>query len=243
MMEYTFRDAIREKSPWWLRGWLGERLLYAIAIQLDALMDALVAGVRLRFPGRYGYESLPLIATETRDVRGLDETDADFAGYLRTWRSRRRRRGNVLTLLERLRHYLIIRHSGVWFEVVYNNGTDFTFNNAAVFSRGSRAWDWDGQTSAWSRFWVIIHGANWVDEGTWGDPGTVGDGGTIGSDMTPEESEGIRSIIAFETPPHAKCVAVLVILDEAEWAANQPDGTWDLRQNRHDVGILYLDGR
>jgi hypothetical protein len=229
----TFRDTIRRISPGWLQRFWGYRVLYSLAIQLDALGDATSFGVKSRFPNVYSNETLPIIGRERGITRGFDETDAAYALRLTRWLDDHRRRGNPYTLLRQIQGYLaphvvrlrIVNTSGVWFTLNADGSIEY-------FEGGN--WDWDGDPAQPSRFWMIIYppGDLWVRDGTWGDGAVWGDNGqTWGSTAPIEQVETIRQIITEWEAPHSKCINVIVSFDAAAFdptdtAPPLPDGTW-----------------
>lgn len=103
--ERTFRDSIRIESPAWMQRGTLERLMYAFTVQLDAMGDALVAGIKLRWPGAYGYESLPLVGRQRQIIRGLQESDESYALRLQHYRKAHQARGGARAMLEQLHAY------------------------------------------------------------------------------------------------------------------------------------------
>ena len=68
----TLRNGVRKVVPWWAgheRSRPG-KLLWAIALHADALVDACVAGVKIRFPLLYSPETLSIIGRQRRISRG-----------------------------------------------------------------------------------------------------------------------------------------------------------------------------
>jgi hypothetical protein len=98
----TFRDTVWRAVPPWLKIGTAQRLLYSIAVQLDAAGDAIVAGVKMRFPNVYSSDSLPEIGSERRIRRGLTETSENYSARLRRWFEDHRRRGGAYALLKQL---------------------------------------------------------------------------------------------------------------------------------------------
>jgi hypothetical protein len=98
----THRDTLRAISPPWLQNGLAQKILYAVAVQLDAAGDALLAGVKMRFPNLYSAESLALIGRERRIRRGLVEADQSYTNRLIVWRETHKRRGGAYAMLTQL---------------------------------------------------------------------------------------------------------------------------------------------
>lgn len=98
----TYRDTLRAICVPWLQNGIAQRVLYAISVQIDAAGDALLAGVKMRFPNLYAAESLSLIGRERRIRRGLVEADDAYANRLLVWRETHRRRGGAYAMLAQL---------------------------------------------------------------------------------------------------------------------------------------------
>lgn len=156
----TFRDRIRRVSPPWLqRGW-AEKLLYAYGTQIDAFADALVAGVKMRFPGLYSDESLPLIGRERRIARGLIEDGATYAARLRRWFDDHRRRGGPYAMLAQLHAYFSPNNFPI--QLVYRSGRRFSMDTAGVVVRDDISFHPDGNAARWARWWLIMEADAYV---------------------------------------------------------------------------------
>lgn len=150
----TFRDRIRMVSPLWLqRGW-AEKLLYAIGLQLDAFADALVAGVKLRFPNLYSAESLPLIGRERRISRGLVESDAVYGERLTRWLDDHRLRGGPYAMLAQLHAYYLPNTFPI--VLIYRSGQRYTMAPDGTVVRDTIAFHPDGVPERWARWWLIM---------------------------------------------------------------------------------------
>lgn len=150
----TFRDRIRRASPPWLQHGWAEKLLYAFGVQIDAFADALVAGVKMRFPGLYSFESLPLIGRERRIARGLLEDDATYAARLTRWFDDHRRRGGPYAMLAQLHAY----YSPNTFhtELIYRSGRRYTMAPDGTVTRDDIVWNPDGDPTKWARWWLLL---------------------------------------------------------------------------------------
>lgn len=103
-------------------------------------------------------------------------------------------------------------------------------------------WDWDGNTGAWARFWVLIESSPWSGSTwQWGDGTRWGDGSTWGTTASVEEVETVRRIVRQWKPAHCFCDSIIVVVDPVTWAAEQPDGTWGDWANR-SLGAAYWNG-
>lgn len=238
---------MRRISPKWLQAYWGGRLIYSIALQLDALGDGVKFGVMLRFPNAYSPESLPLIGRERGILRGFDESDEAYGLRLRTWLDDHQRAGSPYILIRQVQGYLAphvvpartVNDKGAWQTI----GAD----GVKLYTLGGN-WNWDGDESAQSRFWLILYPPAdlWVRDGVWGDGGLWGDGGTWGSTATIEQIETVQQIVAQWRPPHSFCMNIIVAFDPtafdpSDTAPPLPDGDWNLAGNR-DPRAIYWDG-
>lgn len=245
----TFRDTIRRISPPWLRRFWGERFLYTFGVHLDALGDALSAGIKMRFPNVYSNESLSILGRDRGIRRGPEESDASYSVRLEQWLETHRRSGNPYTLLRQIQGNLTPHL--VKLRIVNNAGAWYTLNEdgSVAYNEPSGNWDWDGSSADFSRFWIIIYPPAdlWVRDGTWGDGDTWGsDGTTWGSTATPAEVATIRGIVAEWMAPHAQCKNIIVSFDAAAFdptdtAPPLPDGTWG--NWSHNVGGVQVPAR
>lgn len=150
----TFRDRMRLISPPWLqRGW-NETLLWVIGSHIDALADALVASVKVRFPGLYSAESLPLIGRERRISRGLVESDAVYAERLTRWFDDHRRRGGPYAMLAQL--YAYYQPSTFPIALIYRSGRRYSMDVAGVVTRDDITFHPDTAPEQWARWWLIL---------------------------------------------------------------------------------------
>jgi hypothetical protein len=158
--EYTFRDQLRDRSPAWLRTGNNEKLLYSLVVILDDLGDALVQGIKSRFPGAVDMSVLGLTGQERRLRRGLTEPETEYADRLRYWWDAHRTRGSPITLLEQLS----IRYGGGFSaELLYRNGRRYSLAAAepgekiGAITRDSFVWDPDDTPERWARWWLLCY--------------------------------------------------------------------------------------
>lgn len=214
----TFRDTILRIVPPWLRRGTAAKILYSCAIMLDALGDALVSGVKLRFPGVYSPESLALIGRDRQISRGRLESNDNYAARLIRWWDDHRVRGNAYALFRQLRgHFSPIEFT---VEVVYRSGTRITFDadGETVTYDTVAAFNPDGPDgywleAYWSRVWVYLHWPVEVaDDGIWDDPGVWDDGGVWDSELTSQEVDDIRGVIRDWSAAHVRHTHVVLKL-------------------------------
>lgn len=147
----TYRDATWQKSVTWLRKGRAQKLLYALAIQIDTLSDMLVSGIKLRFPGLYTYESLPYIGRDRRITRGRNETNTAYASRLQRWLDDHRHRGSGITLLQQL--YIHYAPDNFPIDLVYKNGRRYRLATDGTITRDTVT---VVPTAQWAR-WTLYY--------------------------------------------------------------------------------------
>jgi hypothetical protein len=198
----TFRDALRNISPPWLQRGTAQAILYAIGVQVDALGDALRAGVKMRFPGYYSMETLPLIGRERRIRRGRFESETTYASRLIPWLDHHRRRGGPYALLAQLHAYYAPNNFAI--ELRYASGRVYNMEISGTINRGDTVWTPPGDPAQWARWWLYYDWPTPVgDDGIWSDPGTWDDGGVWDSNLDPAEVRDLRLIPREWNAAHA----------------------------------------
>lgn len=224
----TWRDALNLAVPRWLRRETGAKVLFAVGVQFDALTDGLVAGVKSRWPGAYGYESLTLVGRERRMRRGIAETDAGYAERLRGYLDAHRRRGGPYELLEQVHAYYAANPFAA--DLIYYSGRMFQMNAAGEISLYADAgalypWNPDSDSARWCRQWLMYAWPTPISsDGTWGSGGTWGDGRVWGSDVTAAEARDIRALVREWAAAHVHTTIVLMRPGTELWG--YPAGTW-----------------
>jgi hypothetical protein len=235
-----FRTVRRFLGPSWLTEEEGELIGYSLDTIRDLFIERTRQSLMLRFPqqGPNGEtadpEVLALLGRDRRMVRGLFETDAEYAARLKLWLDDRRRAGNPYMLMQKLAEYLgplpsyrTVDARGNWFA----RAADGTQTR----SLKQENWDWSGEPvgERWARAWVIIYpNGLWSAEGDWGDVGdTWGDDGeTWGTTAPSEHVQTVRAIVAdWGLPAGMRCINIIIALDAMSFdpTAPEPDGTWE----------------
>lgn len=222
----NFRDAVRSLVPWWAGREIGRmgKVLWAIGVHVDALIEQHVAAIKVGYPGLYSMESLALIGRDRRIRRGPDESDEVYASRLPSWLDAHRVRGGPYALLEQLRAYW---SKAFPIDLVYYTGRRFRMPAGdGAITRDDIAWAPDPDAARWARWWLFFEWPDVVsNDGIWTDPGTWSDGGVWDSDLTPDEIANIRAIPTEWNAKH--CYGRVVLLTAGAELWDYPPGIWD----------------
>jgi hypothetical protein len=157
----TFRDTIRRRSPPWLQRGLAEKILYSIGVQCDAFADAVIAGVKQRFPGYYSFDALPKLGRERRIPRGRSEDDVSYAARLGGFLASHQTRGGPYALLSQLFRYW--SPSNFPIELVYYTGAvRYAMDVAGNVVRDLVPWVADTNAAKWARWWLFYYTDQWA---------------------------------------------------------------------------------
>lgn len=201
----TYRDQLRMRMPWWLRGWLGGRLIYAIGIQLDVLADMAVNAVGLRFPRAAQPDALAGIGQDRKIPRGRAEPASTYARRLRRWLDDHRTRGGPYAMLTQLHHFWLATPFPITLAYASGKAFDMATNGTITGSTLSPT------VGDWARWWLYFQWPYGVTpDGLWSSPGTWSDGGVWDSSLTPEEVEDIRNVPREWNAAHTTGMIVLI---------------------------------
>lgn len=190
----TFRDAIREISPRWLKHGLAEKILYSFGIHLDTLAEMSSQGVKKRFPLFLdALDALPLTGHDRKIARGFNEADISYVNRLLSWLDDHRTRGGPYAMLHQL--------AGFWasgpfdIDLVYESGKRFHMPSGGAVTESTGA-PWDGSSLAqWARWWLVFDWPTPIgDDGLWSSPGAYDDGGVWDADLSSTDVENIRLV-------------------------------------------------
>jgi hypothetical protein len=268
----TFRTLRKFLAPRWVTDDEGELVGYALDLQKDSFAERAFLGLLAGYPqnGPNGEtappDALVRMGRDRRVVRGIFETDAQYAVRLKSWLDERRTTGNPFTLMRQLAAYTGDAH-GVSFRTVDATGNWYSRSStgveSALLKQGN--WDWDGRPldedgrTRWARFWVIIYpGTLWgPSPWDWGDAtgpdwGEFTTAHTLGSTATMEHVATLRAIVSDWMGAGKRCVNIILAFDPASFdpAAPEPDGLWEhwskvvanVRVPARLATARYLDG-
>lgn len=229
-----FRSRI-ERLPRWLKASISGRILYAIFLHLDVLIDLCRDALRKRFPLIENYDVLPLIGADRKIIRGPFETDETYVSRLPTWLDVHKTRGGPYALLEELYKYYAPNNFKI--ELVYaSTGLRFTLGVDGSITVDTTTWrESDGNLARWARWRLFYYWPTAVnDDGTWADVGTWSDGGVWDSGLTADEVASLRAVPQAFNAAH--CFGVITLLGEGLGVLwDYPIGIWD-------EGMLWDEG-
>ena len=248
----TIRDTVEALSPTWLQRTVGVRLLYSVAIQLDAYWVRIEQGVKAAMPGQGVTTALPYTGDDRQMERYAGETDEAYgdrlAGAWDTWR----RAGSARELIHQVQTMCrwisnvatpvrTVSEQGGHTSAVWDERASLT--GTYIHTRVSPTnWQWD-TNDRWWRGWLIIDSSvgPWTSDGTWGsDAGLWGDGGTWGSNATVAQVALLEATVRKWKPLHSTVQIIVTwtagLLDSTDTAPPNPnaDGytaVWQAAQN------------
>lgn len=242
------RTMIRKLGPGWLvkdqitladgsTVEVDNRVLYAVLVLYDALIQRAKLGIKARFPGAGATaDSLRYIGRDRLILRGPAEARDIYEARLRGAVEKHRTRGNAWRLMEQIRAYCSPHE--VRIRVWTDRGKVYTLDRDGTESVNRETdWNWDGLfgvDGVWSRFWVIIYPTTGSPRQPWDQPlwGAVNWGEfTWGSTATLADVQAIRAIVETWKPEGTHCRNIIIAFGDADFdpedaAPPLPDGTW-----------------
>lgn len=239
MTPVPFRARFKRFLPSWLAEGEGEALWWSMSVMIDAFLQRTYDGLRARFPTYAPTDALRYISRDRKIVRGIGETDAEFAERLIRWLDDHKVRGNPFALMEQLQAYCrtgdpdymvrvrTVDRRGNWY-TIDRDGT-----RSVTLDSGNWSWDALAASPSWARFWVIIYpylDEPWSDSPEWGDGRLYGDKvSTIGTTATLAEVAAVRQIVREWKPAGTRCENIIIAFDDTSFdpTAPEPTGDWD----------------
>lgn len=233
-MAGLFTEKLEKILPWWLRDRIGldrgYKFLWSSALMCDALIHALMEGVQAPWPGYGTPTALSEIGVTRGIVRGLSDTDAEYAARLQAWLDSYARMGSDEAIARSLHEYLagrpmvrIVDRHQQWTEID-------TAGNLRTFSA---PWDWDSvshptaSTDRPTDIWIIVYGAAYAHQPSWAAlDASHGIGHTV---PFVERDQGVALFKQWK-PAHnwIRCVLWVDHTSELdpEGGVGLPDGKW-----------------
>jgi hypothetical protein len=206
-MPATYESDAAVTGPTWLRGPVAVRIRAAIGVALDHGFDGLKQAVLARFVQRAPADALSDLGDERHIEQYPGDTTATYrARVLLAW-DLWQQGGTAAGIIAALK------------SIGFTSVRIYTANGSGMPGEG--VWPPDGDTSNWSRFWVLIDVSGsevnpfaWVRV-LWGDR-PFGTDWTWGSTATPGQVALVRRVVRLWKAAHEICGGIFVDL---------PDGT------------------
>lgn len=248
------RDALKSIVPAWLADRAddlnkGFKVLWVIAQMADGIVQTSIEGVKAALPGLGTPTALALIGASRRILRGVSETDDEYAARLRTWLDVWTNAASDEVLLQLLQGFLgpdialpklrLITRAGHF--TTLNVDGSFTYDTDTDWTIPGSSWDTFYQPHHdqwWSDIWIVVYvnASRWPIYTSLTDPawtaiwgaGTLG----LGHQVPREAAQGVMSIIADMKGAHTFVQAVIFTTDTALYVpgalggTGDPDGRW-----------------
>lgn len=196
----SLRDLAFAKSPSWLRGPVGQAIMYSMAVQFDAIEDLVSYAVRARFPDLAPPDAYHYLTLDRNILQGFQETIPSWLARCKQWLQRWSKCGSPQGLLMGVRAVFNPCLLACWTVTPgapgplgsawdeYAAGVqDSPTNPPTHTGPGVQAWTWDNTSGyhpspALNRVFVVINciiasSCPWtVSTHTWND-GATWDGG------------------------------------------------------------------
>lgn len=216
------------------------RILYTLAAMRDALgVDRLRMGVRARFISNAPVDALSYIGRALNTYQGPSESLVAYLARLQTAIDDARIAGSAWPLLNQVRGYCA--PAAVRVRLYNVRGNCYTINRDGTRSTArATAWNWDGTSSAWSRFWVIIYPTTGAPQLPWARASVMGTAGvkvgspsnrTVGSTATTDDVFAIRRMVSTWKPIGSRCEKIVIAFTDTDFdpaftSPPLPNGTW-----------------
>lgn len=265
----SFRDLVQTIAPPWLQRHYGERFLYSLTLQIDAIAEAAREGVRARAPGssQQPPDALIQIGRDRVLLRGKYESDAIYAVRLQrafgTWQ----RAASIEGLMRALQALLLdadtqvrgITYWALWALIP-------SWDAPVQYYWGQQqAWHWGYPTGEaldywdWAQVSVVLYptAAGQWEQATLGSGLVLGSGSWCVGVAEPVDVVQTARLVADQWRSAATRVRVIISWD-ADWAdqptgsagaSSQPDYSWRINHRiaggvavpSRYLGAAYLD--
>lgn len=267
-MPAQFRDAIRTYVPAWLSDrvqlakTVGFRVLWALCAPLDAAAEHALQGLQSRWPGVGTTTALPLIGSDRKLHRGIEDTDADYAERLTRYLDLWGRAGSAEAIARALHDYMPTRPK---VRVVSRGDHWVTVDTDGSVTEGDYPglWDWDSNShpdraEKWADIWIVIYLTPGSYEGLppWGSGGVLwGQDPSFGCTAPQNQALLIRSIVNEWKAAHTQVRGIMLTYNPDDFNPDDPlsgempdgwwggyhrlvSGTWVLSRS---ADVLYID--
>ena len=207
-------------GPYYIRGQHIGTLLESFAITLDCAAQSLEFGLRMSQPLRCDTSALPIIGNDRQIAFYPSESESSKRDRCSKWNQLHRGRGCHVGQLKHAQPYFL--PDVPMMRIVHQNGsgdiaTWHTFDANAQYSKVQRSpsnWNWDGQASKWSRYWVICYvPARLLTLPHYGDGGRYNDGGIYAGGITDQVNKDFVAMVKGWGEPSSRMSGYIIATD------------------------------
>ncbi len=253
----NLRHALKSFVPNWMADNLASRVLFTflfiICLFGDLIVEAMLQGLFAAWPGKGTNTALPYIGASRGFIKGVSETDDEYAARLRGWLDIWPEAGSDATLGSLIQGYL---GGGLVVRVVDRRGRFTTINaNGTISVVTDVLWNFDAtelpeRTAWWSDLWIIVYlDSRWPIYVTLSDPawlaawGTTTNGG-VGHQVPRGIVRDIAVLMSVFKGAHSWIETLVFTTDSAIFipgalGATYPDGRWGA-YSREIAGVQTL---
>jgi hypothetical protein len=221
-----FAASLGGALPGFMRGPNSQAFLEALGLRLDVQLTTLIEGMRQSQPLRCWPDALAYIGADRGIRRMPSEPTESYRVRLARWRQIKRFAGSHYGEMINLQPYFLPLNVPK-IRIVYQAGdglsaTWHTLDADGVYSvyrHTPSNWNWDGQQTDWSRFWVIVYVDGVGDDAARYDDGTIyDDGSTVwGGHLTAGQIEDIVEIVNESKAAYSVLAGVILATDPASF--------------------------
>lgn len=211
-------------GPYFLHGKHIGTFLEANAFALDQGLESLEQGLNLSNPYTCDVSAFPYLSKDRRIRLYANEPEPSKRARLANWQALHRQRGT---------HQGELRHAQPYFlpdspimRIVHQDGagataTWHTLDAAGVYTVSQKTpsnWNYDGQASKWSRWWVVIYAPAALIAGlTRYNDGSKWDGGQLYNGVVTQTAVDIVKMFEEWHAAHSQPSAIILATDAASF--------------------------
>jgi hypothetical protein len=219
----TIQRLVARVGPWFLHSRNLGRFLQAFAVVYDNSITDLQQGLALSHPLRCDPSAFPTLSIDRTIRLYPSEPESSKRERLANWLQIHRRRGTHLGELLHSQPYFAPDHPVM--RIVHQDGAGDSATWWSIAADGSLSeykaepsnWDYDGQTSKYSRFWVILYvPASLINLVSY-DDGTLYDGGAVYDGVMTQIARDITAMILESKSAHSQLQAYILATDPASF--------------------------
>lgn len=219
MSPVNFREWALENSPSWLRTGAGAKVVYLFHVLYDAIADGYRSASEHAIAGRGDADSLSYLASDRRLVRGVFESEVDFAKDVsRAWETSKRAgsTGELARKVCRVFYNGVPLRVTVWrvadtFGAGSKHEVTDPYSEATVVKGGPLQLRWDNNLDNWCRLIISVDMSTFpggAEAKELDDGHELGDGTTIGTTLTDSQISQLQSETRKALAEHSRVISL-----------------------------------